>query len=110
MPVWTVSSYVQYEHDLPAELVGTARLEYNYTSSFYLDQDLDPNLENDAVNLVNLRFTVSNAEQTWNAAIWGRNILDEDYYVAGLDVPVLGGYAGVTAPGAIYGITLRFIY
>ncbi len=110
VPVWTVSSYVQYEHDLPAELVGTARLEYNYTSSFYLDQDLDPNLENDAVNLVNLRFTLSNAEQTWNAAIWGRNILDEEYYVAGLDVPVLGGYAGVTAPGAIYGVTVRFMY
>ncbi|MEJ6540431.1 MAG: TonB-dependent receptor, partial [Halioglobus sp.] len=110
VPVWTVSSYVQYEHNLPAELVGTARLEYNYTSSFYLDQDLDPNLENDAVNLVNLRFTLSNAEQTWNAAIWGRNILDEEYYVAGLDVPVLGGYAGVTAPGAIYGVTVRFMY
>jgi iron complex outermembrane receptor protein len=110
VPEWTVSSYVQYDHGLAAELVGTARLEYNYTSSFYLDQDLDANLKNDAVSLVNLRFTLSNAKQTWNAAIWGRNLLNEDYYAFGLDIPVLGGYAGVTAPGAIYGVTVRFMY
>ncbi len=110
VPEWTVSSYAQYERDLTPALVGTARLEYNYVDSFFLDQDLDKNLENDAVNLVNLRFTLSNVEQTWNAAIWGRNLLDEDYYAFGLDVPVLGGYAGVTAPGAIYGVTVRFMH
>ena len=110
VPEWTVSSYAQYERDLTADLVGTARLEYNYIDSFFLDQDLDKNLENDAVHLVNLRFTLSNVEQTWNAAIWGRNLLNEDYYAFGLDVPVLGGYAGVTAPDAIYGVTVRFMY
>ncbi|MDG2047552.1 MAG: TonB-dependent receptor [Halioglobus sp.] len=110
VPEWTVSSYANYERDLTADLVGTARLEYNYIDSFFLDQDLDKNLQNDAVHLVNLRFTLSNVEQTWNAAIWGRNLLNEDYYAFGLDVPVLGGYAGVTAPDAIYGVTVRFMY
>jgi iron complex outermembrane recepter protein len=109
-PEWTVSSFVQYEHDLPAELIGAVRLEHSYTDSFFLDQDLDPVLKNDAVHLVNLRFTVSNAEQTWEAALWGRNLLDEEYYAFGLDIPVLGGYAGVTAPGAIYGVTVRFYH
>jgi hypothetical protein len=27
-----------------------------------------------------------------------------------LDIPVLGGYAGVTAPGAVYGVTVRFFH
>ncbi len=107
-PEWTVSSFVQYDHDLTADLVGTVRLEHSYTDSFFLDQDLDPVLENNAVDLINLRFTLSNMEQTWEAAIWGRNLLDEEYYNFGLDIPVLGGYAGVTAPGAIYGVTARF--
>jgi len=109
-PEWTVSSFLQYEHDLPADLQGAVRLEHSYIDSFYLDQDLDPVLKNDAVNLVNLRFTVSNAEQTWEAAIWGRNLLDEEYYSFGLDIPVLGGYTGVTAPGAVYGVTVRFFH
>jgi iron complex outermembrane receptor protein len=109
-PEWTASSFVQYDHDLPADLVGAVRLEHSYTDSFFLDQDLDPVLENDEVNLINLRFTISNMEQTWEAALWGRNLLDEEYYAFGLDIPVLGGYAGVTAPGAVYGVTLRFFH
>ena len=38
------------------------------------------------------------------------NMLDEEYYAIGLDVPVLGGYIGVVAPGAVYGITLRLYH
>lgn len=109
-PEWTVSSFVQYERDLPADLVGAVRLEHSYIDSFFLDQDLDPTLHNSSVNLLNLRVTVSNAANSWEAALWGRNMLDEEYYAFGLDIPVLGGYAGVVAPGAIYGVTLRFIY
>jgi len=108
-PEWTVSSYAQYDMPLTEDLTGIARLEHSYIDSFYLDQDLDPNLKNDAVDLVNLRLTLTNAENSWEAAIWGRNMLDEDYYVFGIDIPVLGGYAGVVAPGAVYGFTLRFM-
>jgi iron complex outermembrane receptor protein len=109
-PEWTVSSFAQYDQDLTADLVGTVRLEHSYTDSFFLDQDLDPVLKNDAVNLINLRFTLSNTEMTWEAALWGRNLMDEEYYSFGLDIPVLGGYTGVTAPGAVYGVTARFFF
>ena len=81
-----------------------------FIDEFFLDQDLDPVLANDSVHLLNLRFTLSNMEQTWEAAIWGNNILDEEYYAFGLDIPVMGGYTGVTAPGEVYGVTLRFFY
>jgi iron complex outermembrane receptor protein len=108
-PEWTVSSFVQYERNVTDNLIGVARLEHSYIDSFYLDQDLDPNLVNDSVNLINLRFTVTNAENTWEAAIWGRNMLGEEYFAFGLDIPVMGGYAGVVAPEAVYGITVRFI-
>ncbi|MDX1697212.1 MAG: hypothetical protein R3308_02950, partial [Thiohalobacterales bacterium] len=61
----------------------------------------------DEVHLVNLRFTLTDTEGSWEAALWARNILDEEYFVFGIDIPVLGGYAGVAAPGDVYGITLR---
>jgi iron complex outermembrane receptor protein len=107
-PTWTVSSYLQYTYSLSDNLLGIVRAEHNYIDSFYLDQDLDPTLENDAVNLVNLRFTLTNIENTWEAALWGQNMLDEDYYAFGIDIPVLGGFAGVVAPDAVYGITVTF--
>ncbi|MEZ5571505.1 MAG: TonB-dependent receptor [Halioglobus sp.] len=108
-PEWTVSSFVQYDRDLAADLVGSVRLEHSYTDSYFLDQDLDPTLENDEVNLINLRFTLSNMEDTWEVAVWGRNLLDEEYYNFGIDIPVVGGFVGAVAPGAVYGVTVRFI-
>ena len=108
-PEWTLSTFVQYERSLTTDLVGTARLEHNYIDEFYLDQDLDPVLKNDSVDLVNLRLTLGDTENSWEASLWGRNMLDEDYYVYGIDIPVLGGYAGVTAPGAVYGVTVRLL-
>ena len=109
-PEWTVSSYIQYEMDLSENLVGAARLEHSYTDGYFLDQDLDPTLENPSADLVNLRFTLSNTENTWEAALWGRNLLDEEYYAFGIDIPVVGGFVGAVAPGAIYGVTVRFIH
>ena len=106
-PEWTISSFVQYERNLTEGLMGIVRLEYSYIDSFYLDQDLDPNLENPSVDLVNMRLTLSSTDNKWQAAIWGRNMLDEEYYIIGIDIPVLGGYAGFVAPEAVYGVTLR---
>jgi iron complex outermembrane receptor protein len=109
-PEWTVSSFVQYDTDLTSNLIGKARVEHNYIDEYYLDQDLDPVLKNDSVHLLNLRLTLSNMAQTWEVAVWGQNVLDEEYFAFGLDIPVMGGFAGVTAPGQVYGITLRFFH
>lgn len=106
-PEWTVSSYLQYDRAIGNKLKGVARLEHSYIDEFYLDQDLDPKLKNDAVDLVNLRLSLSNNDVDWEVILWGRNLLDEDYYAFGIDIPTVGGYAGVVAPQATYGITLR---
>ena len=106
-PEWTISSFLQYSQDVGESLNGSLRLEHSYVDSYFLDQDLDPNLVNDEVNLVNLRLALSNRELDWEVALWGRNMLDEEYYAYGIDIPTVGGFAGVVAPGATYGVTLR---
>jgi iron complex outermembrane receptor protein len=107
-PEWTVSSYLQYEKGVTDTLLTTTRLEHIYTDSYFLDQDLDRNLTNDATNLVNLRFTLSDFERVWEVALWGRNLLDEEYWGIGLDVPLLSGFAGIAAERRTYGLTLRY--
>lgn len=107
-PEWTASSYLQYQHNLGSSLQGIARLEHNYIDSFFLDQDLDPVLEQDAINLINLRLTLSDIDKDWEVVLWGTNLLDEGSYSFAIDIPVLGGYAGVVAPQRTYGLTLRY--
>jgi iron complex outermembrane receptor protein len=106
-PEWNVSTYMQYDKDLGTDLMGMVRLEYSYIDDYFLEEDLDPHLKNDAVNIVNLRLGLASQDRRWEVTLWGRNMLDEEYYVFGLDIPTIGGYAGVVGPEASYGITLR---
>jgi len=40
--------------------------------------------------------------------LWAENLLDEEYYLFGLDIPTIGGYAGMVAPARMAGLTLRW--
>ncbi len=106
-PEITVSSYMQYEKLLSDDLLSVSRFEHNYTDGFFLEQDLDENLKNDATHLINLRLSLRHLKNDWELALWGRNLLDEEYFVFGLDIPTVGGYAGIVAPQTTYGLTFR---
>ena len=106
-PEWTYSSYAQYERQLSSDLLAITRVEHNFVDAHYLDQDLDRNLYNEAADLVNLRLTLTNLNRSWEVVAWGKNLLDEEYFLMGIDIPTIGGYAGVVAPRSTYGVTLR---
>jgi iron complex outermembrane receptor protein len=118
LPRWTVSNYLQYEYETGwrHNLVLFTRAEYNFSSSRYLTQDLDPNLKQDATHLVNLRagFRIQ-PESLWsNASLevtgWVRNLLNEEWNVVGFDVPTINGFAGVNAPPRQFGVTARITF
>ncbi len=107
-PELTVSTFLQWDREIGDSLWGSLRFEHSYIDEYFLDQDLDKNLVNEAVNLINVRLSLSNIERDWEAVLWGRNLLDEEYYAFGIDIPTVGGYAGIRAPQATVGVTVRF--
>jgi iron complex outermembrane recepter protein len=107
-PEWTVSTYLQFEDALTGSLGWFGRLEYNYTDEFYLAQDLDEALLNDESHLVNARLGIFGEDRRWELTAWGRNLLDEDSYVMGFDIPVLSGYVGMNLPPRTYGLTVNY--
>ena len=108
-PEWTVSTFAQFDGQVGGTNMGWfGRLEYNYTDEFYMAQDLDENLKNDESHVVNARLGLYGENRTWEVTAWGRNILDEEYYVIGFDIPVLSGYAAINAPPRTYGVTLNY--
>ena len=81
-PEWTVSTFIQYEDEIPTTGLGWfGRLEYNYTDEFYMAQDLDESLKNDETDIVNARLGVYGDNRRWEVTLWGRNLLDEEFYV-----------------------------
>lgn len=108
-PEWSTSSFAQLQKPLPWEsypLTTTLRLEYNYRSSVFLQQDLDPNLEQDDVHLLNLRLGLIADAAGWDLTLWAANLLNDGYNVVGFDAPILNGYAGVNGPPRTFGATL----
>jgi iron complex outermembrane receptor protein len=108
-PEWTVSNYVQFADRFGANDLGWfARLEYNYTDEFYMASDLDESLLQEETHLVNARLGIQGPDNKWEVTLWGRNLLDEEYQVVGLDGPILGGFIGINAPPLTYGLTLNY--
>ena len=108
-PEWTVSSFLQYDGDIAGTRMGWfTRIEHNYTDDYYMAQDLDENLKNDDAHVVNLRMGLRAADRKWELTAWSRNLLDEEYYTIGFDIPVLSGYAAINAPPRTYGLTFNY--
>lgn len=108
-PEWTLSNFAQ----LDGQFTGTdmnwfARLEYNYIGELYMAQDLDEALKRPSLDIVNARLGISGKDSKWKVTLWGRNLLDEEYFVVGFDIPVHGGFAGINAPPATYGVTFNY--
>lgn len=114
-PRWSVSTWLQSQYPLPwwplETVVGPGevflRAEYAYTSSRFLDVDLDRNLFQPDTHLLNLRAGVRAANGRWELTGWVKNLTDEKYNVVGFDVPTLNGFAAINGPPRQWGFTLR---
>lgn len=62
--------------------------------------------QRDAYDLLNLRVTLETS--VWSVAVWGNNILDEEYLSEVIPAPEFGGYFVNQARGESYGVD--FVY
>ena len=100
-PVWTLNLGLQHTAALSGSLDLVSRLDYEHRARTYWTLD---NVDTQAAyDLVNLSFSLE--RERWAARLFVNNLLDEEYYNFGIDIPVLGGFAGVTAPGAVYDVS-----
>jgi len=66
-------------------------LEFNFTDSFFITQDLDPNLEQKAFSKLNIRVALAAVQKGWEIALVGKNLTDKQTASFGNDVPILNG-------------------
>jgi outer membrane receptor protein involved in Fe transport len=94
------------EIDLGVNTSMFVRGEYSYTSSQFLDGDLDPFTKQDSFEIVNLRLGFNFDRIGSTLTLWGRNITDKRYFHAAFDQPIgLGRMNFYPSEPATYGLT-----
>lgn len=92
-PEWAGNLFVENAFALPGDagLELHARIDVNVSDAFFITQDLDANLEQDAFAKLNLRLALQPADGDWSLALIGKNLTDEQTASFGNDVPILSG-------------------
>lgn len=111
----TASAALQY--DLPRLPIGrlSARLEYNYRAKYYsfvttVGTPLNESIINDGRGLLDARLTLSEigfGGANVSFALWGKNLIDEEYRAFGIDFGALGFAGNVYGEPLSYGVDLN---
>lgn len=84
-------------------------VDINYKDDFFLDGDLDSNALQDAYTKVDARVSLMSMEETWEVALYGRNLTDETTYTAFVDAPLSPGvYVGWVEEPRVYGFSAAY--
>ncbi|MEW6997742.1 TonB-dependent receptor [Colwelliaceae bacterium BS250] len=78
-PKQSATTSLNWTNNVSENLLLSVQVNAAYKSDFYLRYDNDPSSHWDESSLVlGSRITLSSVDDTWNVALWGRNITDEE--------------------------------
>jgi iron complex outermembrane receptor protein len=111
----TATAALQY--DFPRLSIGrfSARLEYNYRAKYYsfvttVGTPFNDLIANDGRGLLDARLALSEISFSGadlSLALWGKNLIDEEYRAFGVDLGALGVAGNVYGEPRSYGVDLN---
>jgi len=90
-PEWAGTIALDYETSWGEELLLRSHLNVAYTDEQYLGGDLDKNTLEDAHTTLNGRLALASQEGTWELALVGKNLTDEEIVTFSNDPFLLSG-------------------
>jgi iron complex outermembrane recepter protein len=106
-PDLTLGALARYEADFSATLGGSIQVDGSYSDSVFKDAINDPVIAADSYVLVNARVAVFDAARSWEVALWGKNLSDEQYVAQGLNTGLGAGNRNYNAPRT-YGASFTY--
>ncbi len=108
-PEWSGTVYASFEHSLGDNMLFRFNANAAYKDDYFLDGDLDPNTLQESYVKINARIGLSSADDTWEVALYGRNLTDESTYTFVTDAPLSAGIYGAWAEEPrIVGLQARY--
>lgn len=93
-PEWTLNGVARYTRPLPWwGLNFTAQTDWYWQDQMYFDVKNTAPVQQAAYWLVNARLSLTPADSTWEFAVWGKNLSDEDYASELFDFTEVNGTA-----------------
>ena len=88
---------LSYDNDFGSGWRLTGAAELLFSDDYLLAPNLDPRLAQDAYTMLNAHVAIAIPDGSWEFALVGKNLSDEEILSFGNDVPLAGGSFG--APG-----------
>jgi iron complex outermembrane recepter protein len=106
-PDLTLGALARYEAEFSTALGGAIQVDGSYSDSVFKDAINDPVIAQDSYVLVNARVAMFNAARTWEVALWGKNLGDEQYVAQGLNTGLGAGNRNYNTPRT-YGASFTY--
>lgn len=85
--------------------------DINYSDDYFLTQDLDPLLVQDAYTTVNLRVALNDKDERWQLALLGTNVTDEVFILTAAGVPAQNGaFFASSNRESVYELQFRYAW
>jgi len=107
-PEVTANGLVQYDVPLGSNGTLTFQGDFNYQDEVFFDSLNNPLLSQDSYWLYNGRVAWSSPDEKWEAAVWGRNLGDEEYLVYAFDLAFLGFHERMLGTPRSFGIEFTY--
>ena len=108
-PEWSGNFYATWDQPIGRGLLLRLRGDASYKDDYYTDSDLDPNSLQEAFWKFNARVGLTNVDNSWELAIYGRNLTDEATMSYTVDAPLSAGlYANDREEPRVVGLQANF--
>ncbi len=89
-PEFSATVSADFVYPVWGNLELRATLDVIYSDEYFAAPDLDPNLVQDSFTKINARLGIGSVDGTWDVALVGKNLTDEEIISFGNDVPLTG--------------------
>jgi len=89
-PKWNLNGMARYSFSVSGDLVGAIQADFNWRDDKFLEVTNVAFAQQDAYALFNGRFSIGPPDGKWEAALWGKNLGDEEYLTYMNDLSFFG--------------------
>ena len=107
-PETQVTGTIRYEFPVSSGMSIALQADGKYSDKMFRESTNNPWLVTDSYSVVNLRASLLATDGSWELAMWGRNILDEEYEQERFASDIVGQVVGLQGNPLTYGLTLNY--